>query len=109
MRGGISLKKKRQLVGGILLMVLGLGVCAGSVAFRYLERGGLGAFHAGNNIVNRRGMNGNYGFSNPRQKGFNLNPNSGNRNQKNQNGNQTPIPPSAQNQVPNQAPSQAPN
>lgn len=80
-------------------MILGLSVCAGSAAFRYLERGGLGAFHSGNNSVIRHGMKGN----------FNPNPNFGNRNQKNQNGNQAPTPPSAQNQVPNQAPSQAPN
>lgn len=90
-------KKKRQLVGGILLMVLGLGVCAGSVAFRYFERGGLGPFNAGHKIVNRHGMNGNYGF--------NKAPNFGNRkqnnqNQNNKNGSQTPTPPSDQNQAP---------
>ncbi|HVJ47595.1 hypothetical protein [Desulfitobacterium sp.] len=104
MRGGIfTKKKKRQLVGGILLMVLGLGVSVGSVAFRYVERGGLGAFHAGSSIVNRHGINGNYGFQNPRQKGFNQSPNFRNRNQNqnNQNETQTPNPPATQNQAPN--------
>ncbi|AHF08672.1 hypothetical protein [Desulfitobacterium metallireducens] len=94
-------KKKKQLVGGILLMVLGLGVCAGSVAFRYVEHGGMGAF-AGHRITNRQGMNGNYGFRNPQQRGFNQNPNFNNKN-KNNNQNQAPAPSTP---TPNQTPNQ---
>lgn len=59
------MKKKRQLIGGILLMILGLGICGGSMALRFFERSGYGPFNVGHKIVSRHGMNG----------GFNQNPN----------------------------------
>ena len=105
MRGGAILKKKSQLVGGILLMILGLGVSAGSVAFRYFEHGGMGPFNMGHKIVSRYGMNGNYGFRNPQQRGFNINPNFQNPKRipnRNRNANQAPTSPSSPNQTPNQ-------
>lgn len=78
------MKKKRQLVGGILLMILGLGICGGSMALRYFERGGYGPYNIGHKMFNHYGMNG----------GFNQNPNRKIPNFKNQapnpNGNTTP-------------------
>lgn len=86
-------KKKSQLVGGILLMILGLGVFAGSTALHFFGRSGFGPFNSGHKIVNRHGMNGNFGFN------F-QNPNRNN----NQFKRQTPTPPSTPN--PNQTPNQ---
>lgn len=89
------MKKKSQLVGGILLIILGLGISAGSVALRHFERNGYGPFRAGNNIINRH-MQGNDSFRGPNFK---------NRIPRNQNQNQnqspSPVPPSSSNQAPN--------
>jgi hypothetical protein len=78
-------------VGGILLMILGLGICTGSVALRCFNRGGYSPFHAGNNIVNRH-MRGNDSFRGPNFK---------NRIPQKQNQDPSSVPPSSSNQAPN--------
>lgn len=61
------MKKKSKLIGGILLMILGLGVTAGSTALRIFDHHGMGPFHHGSGIINRYSPNQNYNFQNPRK------------------------------------------
>lgn len=87
------MKKKRQLIGGILLMILGLGICGGSMALRFFERSGYGPFNVGHKIVNRHGMNGGFNqipkFKNQNPQSQNDNGSANNSTTPNQSQNQT--------------------
>ncbi len=63
--------KKNQLIIGIVLMVLGIGVSVGSVFLHFDQR-----LNARHRIANSQGIRGGYGFRAPNQRGFrNPNPN----------------------------------